>query len=173
MECHSSTQKEELICTSPGANPCPVSYYTAQTIDDFFQCSTLRENQFVSEQQRREGALRGWGLSVALWISGVCYTFLGRWWCQCVGPACKLNGETEKCIIDQGDAKVSRSQHRIRFRYRVINPQAWIKAKELICTLSFPVALLHSVFKCLLHSELRKIGRLLIGKTSARHQRES
>lgn len=59
MERHSSTQKEELICTSPGANPCLVSYYTAQRIDDFFQCSTLRENQFVSEQQGREGALRG------------------------------------------------------------------------------------------------------------------
>lgn len=41
-----------------------------------------------------------------------------------VMPACKLNGETEKCIIDQVDAKVSRSQHGIRFRYRVINPQA-------------------------------------------------
>lgn len=132
---------------------------------------------FLSMQHIERESICQWtteeGGSVALWISGVCYTFLGRWWCQCVGPACKLNGETEKCIIDQGDAKVSRSQHRIRFRYRVINPQAWIKAKEPICTLSFPVALLHSVFKCLLHSELRKIGRLLIGKTSARHQRES
>lgn len=29
---------------------------------------------------------------------------------------------------------MSRSQHGIRFRYRVINPQAWIKAEELICS---------------------------------------
>lgn len=29
---------------------------------------------------------------------------------------------------------MSCSQHGIRFRYRVINPQAWIKAQELICS---------------------------------------
>lgn len=45
--------------------------------------------------------------------------------------ACKLNGETEKCIIDRGDAKVSRSQHGIRFKSGVINPQARGKPEEL------------------------------------------
>lgn len=104
----------------------------------FFTNITLRENQFVREHRRGEGVSwsmaggRVWG--VALWVSGVSCTFVGSWWCQRVGPARKLNGETEKCIIDQDDAKVSRSQHGIGFRHRVINPQSWIRAEELICT---------------------------------------
>lgn len=40
-----------------------------------------------------------------------------------MGPVHKLNGQTEKCIIDQVDAIVSRAKQRIRFSYRVINPQ--------------------------------------------------
>lgn len=74
--------------------------------------------------------------SVALRVSGISSTFQGDGDASGQGPGCKLNGQTEKCIIDEGDAKMSRSKHRIRFKYRVINPPSTTLSLLFFSTLS-------------------------------------
>lgn len=97
--------------------------------------------------------------SVALRVSGISSTFQGDGDASGRGPGCKLNGQTEKCIIDEGDAKVSHSKHRIRLKYRVINPPS----ATLSAGLPYFIYLFFWVKKP--YSALRKIGRTLVGNT--------
>lgn len=103
--------------------------------------------------------------SVAVRVSGISSTFQGDGDASGRGPGCKLNGQTEKCIIDEGDAKVSRSKHRIRFKYRVINPPS-TRLSAVFFHPVLPLFFLFSYFgKKKPYSALRKIGRTLVGNT--------